>query len=54
MTLRGVLLAALAGYYFQTLIHHPYGPAVRLDKEDWPVWSEIDPSNDSLQNKRTL
>jgi hypothetical protein len=27
MTLRGVLLAALAGYYFQTLIHQPYGPA---------------------------
>jgi hypothetical protein len=54
MTLRGVLIAALAGYYVQQLIHLPYGPAVRLNKEDRPAWSEIDPDNDSLQHKRRL
>ena len=52
MRLRGVLLAALAGYYLQKLIPISYGPAVRVNKEDRPVWSEIDPSNDSLQHKR--
>jgi hypothetical protein len=48
--LRGVSLAALARYYFQTRIQHPYGPAaVCLEKEDRPVWNEIDPSNGDLQ-----